>query len=265
MDEDRVSTIQIHHLQTGATLAERVAESLRSMILEGALKPGAQLPTEPDLSKALNVSRSTLRSALERLEREGFVLRRRGVGTFVAEEPLTVNNLNLNWGVTQVIRSTGATPGIAELRVTLEFASLREAKRLELSPASRVVLVERVRTADGRRVVFARDVVPLNLMVSGGQDVPISELEAFLVEHQSMYSFFRERLAFEPHHAVAWLRPMIADHTVAEKLTIPLGEGILYLEQVDYDPNGRPLVLADEYHVAGAFTFAVYRTHSVAP
>ena len=45
----------------------------------------AQLPTEPDLARSLGVSRVTLRQALHMLQDEGVLLRRSGLGTFVAE------------------------------------------------------------------------------------------------------------------------------------------------------------------------------------
>ena len=56
-------TSRISQVQNNATLPEKVAEQLRGMVLRGELAPSAQLPTEPDLSRALNVSRATLRAA----------------------------------------------------------------------------------------------------------------------------------------------------------------------------------------------------------
>ena len=255
---------RIPQVKDSVTLPERVAEQLRSMIIKGELKPGVQLPTEPELSVALNVSRGTLRAALDRLAYEGVIIRRRGVGTFVAEQPPVVNNLNLNWGVTDVIRSMGATPGTVDLQVSLETASHRVAERLDLAVGAPTVLIDRVRLADSRRVVFSRDVLPLDLMQTPEHEFSLAELEEFLLTHQSLYAFVKEKLLLEIHHAVSWLKPMTADRSVAEKLQIAVGSSILYIEQVDYDPSGDPLVLADEYHVAGVFTFTVYRA-SFAP
>jgi GntR family transcriptional regulator len=253
-------TSRISQVQNSATLPEKVAEQLRGMVLRGELAPSAQLPTEPDLSRALNVSRATLRAALDSLVREGVVVRRRGVGTFVAEQPLAANNLNLNWGVTEVIRATGATPGTIDLTVRAELADERHIMRLHLPLEAMVVIIERVRLADERRVVFSRDVVPLTLLPGASAEDIARELEAYLVREQSLYGYLREKLGLDFHHAGAWLRPVTADEALAEKLGIPLGSGVLYIEQVDYDAAGAPLVLADEFHVAEAFTFTVYRS-----
>ena len=107
----------------GTQLAQRVTEHLRKMIMDGDLPPETQLPNEPDLSAFLNISRSTVRSALTILEQGGFIQRRWGVGTFVTKNPPTYNNLSLNSGVTQLIRSSGAEPGSAEFLMTTRPAS----------------------------------------------------------------------------------------------------------------------------------------------
>ncbi len=259
MDSSRPAS-RIPQVQNSSTLPEKVAEQLRGMVVRGELAPSAQLPTEPELSRALNVSRATLRAALDSLAREGVVVRRRGVGTFVAEQPLAANNLNLNWGVTEVIRATGAVPGTTDLNVRAELADERQSMRLNLPPEATVVVIERVRLADERRVVFSRDVVPLALLPGASARSIAQELEDFLLSEQSLYGYLRAKLGLDFHHAGAWLRPVTADDEMAERLHIPLGSGLLYIEQVDYDTAGSPLVLADEFHVAEAFTFTVYRS-----
>jgi DNA-binding GntR family transcriptional regulator len=85
-------------------------------------------------------------------------------------------------------------------------------------------------------------------------------LRNFLLRHHTLYGFLKEQLGLDFHHAVAWLKPVTADADLAGRLDIPQGSGLLYIEQVDYDSGGVPLVLADEFHVAEAFTFTVYRS-----
>lgn len=62
----------------------RVANSLREQILEGVYQPGARLPRQHDLAKENGVSFGTLKVALDLLEREGYLLRKVGQGTFAA-------------------------------------------------------------------------------------------------------------------------------------------------------------------------------------
>jgi GntR family transcriptional regulator len=249
----------IPQVQDGASLPEIVSEHLRTMINDGTLEPGTRLPNEPELARILNVSRSTLRAALDRLTREGFVTRRRGVGTFVANRPLVVNNLNINEGVTDLIRSIGAEPGVAELHVGIETASSRLITHLEIEPDSSVISVERVRTADDKRVIFSHDSIPMHVLETPNATYSVGEIKQFLEKEQSIYAFFKEMLRLQVDHAIAWLRPVTASSEIAEKLGVPIGSGLLYFEQLDFDANGNPILFTDEYHVAEAFTFAVYR------
>lgn len=241
-------------------LAQRVAEQLREMIMQGKLWPETQLPTEPDLSALLNVSRSTVRSALTILEQGGFIMRRWGVGTFIAKNPPTYDNLNINSGVTQLIRSSGAEPGCIELLVTTRPASEHVANRLSLEPGATLIIVERVRLANERRTVFSQDYLPQTLFSSQASNIPLIEIEDHLKHNQSMYAFLRERCGLEIHHGIAWIRPLTAEGYIAEKLQVPRGSSMLHIEQVDFNLNGEPVALADEYYVADAFTFSIYRS-----
>lgn len=241
-------------------LDQRVAEQLREMIMEGRLGPETQLPREPDLSSLLNVSRSTIRSALTILEQGGFILRRWGVGTFIAKNPPTYNNLNINSGVTQLIRSSGAVPGCLETLVAKRAASEHVANRLSVEKGSTIVVIERVRLANDRRTVFTQDYLPQSLFCIGEDEISLEEIEDYLEEQQSMYAFLRERCAVDVHHGNAWIRPLLAEGYIAEKLELPRGSSILHIEQVDFTSDGIPFALSDEYYVADAFTFSVYRT-----
>lgn len=68
-----------------AKLADAIAEHLERLILEGALRPGEKLLPERDLAERLNVSRPSLREALDKLEGRGLVRSERGGGTYIAE------------------------------------------------------------------------------------------------------------------------------------------------------------------------------------
>lgn len=69
------------------TTGQQISDHILSAIAAGALPVGTPLPSERELSSALQVSRSSVRAGLDRLERAGFVVRRRGRGggTFIAE------------------------------------------------------------------------------------------------------------------------------------------------------------------------------------
>lgn len=62
----------------------RVADSIRRMVLEGVYQPGDRMPRQHDLAKEHNVAFGTLKQALDLLEREGYVVRNVGQGTYAS-------------------------------------------------------------------------------------------------------------------------------------------------------------------------------------
>lgn len=70
---------QIKKIQIG----DQVYEQMRSQIIEGFWKPGDRIPSENDLMKAFDVSRVTVRQAIQKLAGEGLIKTRRGEGSFV--------------------------------------------------------------------------------------------------------------------------------------------------------------------------------------
>ena len=229
-----------------------VQDELKQRIDRGELPAGTRLPSEPELAAELQVSRATLREALRAMELEGLLRRRQGSGTFVAEHPRMANSLDVNYGVTDAIRAAGMTAGIAEGRHWVEPASAGEAALLELEPGQDVLVIERLRTAEGKPVVLSRDLFPSRL-VEGRERVVQQMLE------RSIYEVLERDLDIVIHHGVARFRPVRADHAVAGRLGVPRGELLLYLWQVDYAQDGVPIVSSHEFHLADAFDFTVVR------
>ena len=71
-----------------AKLSDVILAQLETMILEGSLKPGQKLPAERELAKQFDVSRPSLREAIQKLEAKNLVTRRQGGGTYVSDEIL---------------------------------------------------------------------------------------------------------------------------------------------------------------------------------
>ncbi|WP_042147325.1 MULTISPECIES: pyruvate dehydrogenase complex transcriptional repressor PdhR [unclassified Pseudoalteromonas] len=69
-----------------AKLSDIILEQLENMILEGSLAPGQKLPPERELAKQFEVSRPSLREAIQKLEVKGLVYRRQGGGTYIKNQ-----------------------------------------------------------------------------------------------------------------------------------------------------------------------------------
>src|ERR687887_10893 len=149
------------------TLTEISQDELRQAILRGAFRPGSQLPTEAELCEMLGVSRTVVREALRVLEDEGLVTRRHGIGTFVRNHPI-LKNLNFNFGITEMIESAGLKAGTSHLALQKEVADKDKAEQLRVEIGTPLLTVERVRTADGRPVVYSLDTLTESLAQRAG-------------------------------------------------------------------------------------------------
>jgi GntR family transcriptional regulator len=231
-------------------VSESVHDELARRITQGQLPPGAKLPSEPDLAAEMGVSRATLRDALRILEEDGLVRRVQGSGTYVTRRLRAPNNLDMNFGVTDAIRAAGMRAGIEGGRYWTEPAGAGEAERLGIDPAEDVLVVERVRTADGKPVVMSRDVLPHKLVQGHPETV-----ERMLTE--SIYAVLERELGIVINYGVASFRPVQADRTLAARLAVPRAALLLYLWQVDYAETAEPMLSSHEYHLADAFDFSV--------
>jgi DNA-binding GntR family transcriptional regulator len=236
----------------GRFLRRSVRERLARLISGGRWRPGERLPSEPKLARDLGVSRATLRDALRSLEEDGFVTRAHGAGTFVTFRPRLRNNLDVNFGVTQLIRAHGLEPGAVILSRATGAADDEWAADLALEPGEEVAVVERVRTADGTPVVFSRDILPLKLLGNG-----LEVLDR--LGEGSLYALLERELRIVVEHGVARIRPALASPRIAKLLRQKEGALLLVVRQVDYDVEGRPVLLSHDCHVADAFETTVVR------
>jgi GntR family transcriptional regulator len=231
-------------------LSFRIRDELVSRIASGSIAPGSKLPPEPELAEEMGVSRATLREALRSLEEDGFVTRTRGAGTYATHRPRLRNNLDVNFGVTEAIRAAGMRPGTTQSAIHTQAATAEEAAALDLTPGDAVVVLERVRTADGTPVVYSRDVIAATRLSA-------AELAAMPLDG-SVYRIL-ERHEQPVAHGIVTLQPVRADKALGKRLGVKTGELLLFLHQIDYGAEGEPLLLSEEHHLAEAFEFSVVR------
>ena len=253
----RMRTSTLHTLGPQFSLPERAAEDLRASIRDGRIATNGRLPSELELVRQLGVSRATLRHAISILEEEGLVRRRQGHGTFVVEQVRSLqNNLNQNFGVTDLIEAAGWQPGVRDLEIAIELADLMTAQRLSLPPRSRVHVIRRTRLADGRPIACTVDMVPVSLLVE--REIDPAALQSLLLEEQSLYRLLA-RFGLVVHHGLATIQPVGLDAAMSKALELKTGALALLMDQVDYTAEGEPVVLSREYHPKDVLSVQVYR------
>jgi GntR family transcriptional regulator len=232
-----------------ARRASRVDEVRRGLLAElGTLEGGTKLPNEQALADRYAVSRATVREAVLGLLEAGYVTRRHGSGTFVADPPRGRHALDTTVSYTAMIRDAGMRPGEQVLAREVRPATDAERDRLGLPEGAEVVEVERLRLADRRPVIYSLDRIPRDLLGSADPD---GSLYAALVAagHRDV-------------RATAQLLPIAAVARLATLLGLARGTPLLHIDQTDHDAGGRAVMLSHEWHVADAFDLIVNRRAS---
>lgn len=232
-----------------ATLASRIAEDLRSEIAAGEYSPGDRLPTEHALSSRFQVSRPTIRTALQELEGLGLVRTRHGVGTFVVEQPAVRAGLERLESMTDAIRNQGREPGMVYASRLRRRVIPEEAGRMGVAVDTEVLELRRSILADGEVVAYSYDLLPWSLFP---KDFDSEELTG------SIFHFMRARLGVEPVTAAAEVHAVHSDHVgwgpeaAAHKLFV-------LLNQLHHDADGRLVAYSRTYFIEGRYAFVMYR------
>lgn len=129
-------------------LKEQVTRRLRRLIDDGVLAPGQQLPSERELGEQLQVSRGTVREAIQFLHALGLVESRHGSGTFVASGPDDRQQLRRTWH-NWTRRNAGQVHELLEVRCGLEAfaAELASARRHASGLETMAAALEQMRDA----------------------------------------------------------------------------------------------------------------------
>src|SRR5258708_34999620 len=129
----------------GLPAYKRIQGAILKRLESGQLKPGDAVDSERELARIHGVSLMTARHALTGLEREGFVVRRRGAGTFVAPPKIHFNKL---MSYTEEMSRRGLAVSSKLLSLGVIETEQEIAARLSLPVASRLVKIERLRLGE---------------------------------------------------------------------------------------------------------------------
>jgi GntR family transcriptional regulator len=239
-------------VRKSAPLAQQAADEILSGIRSGKLANGdGLLPSEAELSLRFEVSRATIREALAKLEHAGVIIRKHGVGTFVAPpQPVIDAGLEELESLETLAERIGLETHMSKASIEERAASAAEAVRLQLAPADQVLSVARVIMTGKRPVAYLIDIVPLQYLRQ--QDLADtfngSVLDLFL---------HRERPALS--HSRTDIMAEAAQGALARQLHLQRGDVLLKLEAQLVAQDGQVVDYSLSYFVPGYLRFHVVR------
>jgi GntR family transcriptional regulator len=209
----------------------RIEAELESRVLTGELPVGSKLPPERELATILDVSRITVRQALARLERRGYVRRVQGSGTYVAQPKLRVDATHLR-GFYDTALSQGVAPRSRLIACSTPLASDHVRLALGLAPGARVHEIVRVRSIDGMPVVIETSFLPADLLPG------FAELD---LEGSSIYGLMTARYGIRGVRATESLEAVVAGPDEAALLELSVGSPLMLVERIAWDAEGRAI------------------------
>lgn len=222
-------------------------EMLRKLIEQEEYKQGKLLPNEVLLSEQLNISRNTLRQAINKLVFEGLLERKRGYGTKVARKGIAGGVKN--WlSFSQEMAALGIEVRNYELHVSFKKPNDEICGFFGLSPesASRCLVLERVR--GNKEYPFVSFISYFN------PEIPLSGDEDYT---RPLYSILEKEYGVVVKTSREEVSARLAGSIVAEKLEIHADDPILIRKRFVYDVDGRPVEYNVGYYRADSFTYTI--------
>jgi GntR family transcriptional regulator len=216
---------------SASTLYAKVEEAIAAEIAQGEFGAGDQLPAEDALVDRFQVSRITVRRAIQNLVNRGLLEVRRGRGTFVLPPRIEADLTRLT-GFVEDMNAAGRKASARLVNRKVISAPARVAKRLQLTKGAKVMLIERVRIADGIPVSFDQTYLPLHI----GRQIVRNDLTV-----QPIFTLLEERYAVPLVEADYELEAVTAGRALAEALQIKVGSPIFQIERTSMTTGSRPV------------------------
>lgn len=132
----------------------QIAEHLRDNIKIGKWKEGERIPTEKDLCDIYNVSRITIRKAIDELVREKLLYRERPKGTFVTPFEDTSDNFTLVKSFTEEMKEMGKQARTLHVDLEVTRANKKLAMYLNMDVGDQVLIMRRIRGDDEKAFAY---------------------------------------------------------------------------------------------------------------
>ena len=231
---DRSSPVPLYH---------QLAIQLETAIADGVLEKGSLLGNEIDLAEGWRVSRPTVRRAIGKLVDEGYLVRRRGIGTQVIS-----NDIRRQFSLTSLhddLVAAGRTSRCDVLDLELRAAPKSVAESLGFSSDKSALFIRRRRIADN---------VPLAIVANWLRPKYEAIVTVTALTDQGLYALLRDN-GVEPYSATQRVGAKVASRDEARLLDIKTGAPLVTMHRVMQDRNGQVIEVADTVYDAAQYAF----------
>ena len=222
-------------------LYTQLEQVLLELINNGTYPPGSRLPTEAELSKQYNVSRVTVRKALQPLSEKGLLERKIGKGSFVAQKKITRSLSNI-MSFSDMCKAQGYKPGAKTLRIDLVEPTQDERTQLGLKEHEQMLILERLRYADERAVIIELTKFSESFFFLMNENLTNTSLYDILAKHEIF-----------PANSIKELDIISSNYRESKYLNVSNNHPLLRIASTVKDHNNNILHLSVQLCVADSF------------
>ncbi len=233
----------------GRPIRYLIRDALLDFIRQEGYKPGDQLPSEERLQEILNVSRLSMREALQLLEEERIIFTKHGSGRYVLSLPsnLDIDISNLQ-SVTELLSSYNIKTENKLLRVHTHYSDQELSVLLGLTPNEQVLSIERIRYAGTTPIIYSIDTIPLKFLPDDWSEDDFKG---------SLFEYIERKLGKPLRYSQATIHACLLEDAnlpfETKNLTWILLKQMIYTETAD------PLIYSRDYHRGDRIQFHVRR------
>ncbi|MGB7242600.1 MAG: GntR family transcriptional regulator [Sulfitobacter sp.] len=221
----------------------QLRQRLTDGVEQGILKAGSSLPPEREIATITDLSRVTVRKAIQSLAEDGLIVQKQGSGSFVATQPPQIEqSLSRLTSFTEDMSRRGMASTSRWLERGIFMPSPDEVLALALSPDASVSRIARLRTADDKPMAIERASLPPDILPN-----------PLLVE-TSLYAVLKAS-GLSPVRALQKISAINLGAADAQLLEVAEGEAGLRIERTSYLPNGRVAEFTKSIYRGDAYNF----------
>lgn len=228
----------------------QIKQAIKSWIVNKECLPGEKIPSENELANKFNASRLTIRQAISQLIHEGFLISKRGEGTFVTNDENLINSFSFEFSgfmddvlyqIPKVIAKSVTIDKIEATRLIKEKLALDE-------NAKEVVQIKRVRYVRERLFTYTINYLPMEV------GTKIVEKDLY---QKKLLEILEKDLGIRFTQAVQTIEATFADQEVAEKLAIASGSPVLFVERTMYVERHKPIEVYQSFYRGDLYKFII--------
>jgi DNA-binding GntR family transcriptional regulator len=199
----------------------KLYELLRKQIVEGTFREGDLLPSENDLCAQHNLTRPTVRHALDSLLNEGLIKKQKGKGSIVSNLPKGIGILSIAGTTTAIGRGNLSTRILAKPRI-IQWPEPFFYSLTDLEKEAGCIYLERLRLVDGQPLFYDVNYIP---------NINLPRFSSRNFENKSLFDMLRKYYQIEIKGGEQKLKAITISEEVSKYLGVPVGHPVLNLER----------------------------------